>query len=249
MTYCINCGQKLPEEANFCSNCGKPINNSLNNNESQRKTVFDGTIHKCPNCGDIIDPLETKCNSCGYELRSINATSSVKEFEEKFEQIKTIDKKIDLIKTFAVPNAQEDLLEFVVLAAMNIDFDAYTMGDENSDDIRLSNAWLAKLEQAHEKSQILFENTPVGFKIDSLYEKRIKNLSKFKNKYYRNRIFNFVSRLLGIVFKTLAGWSITFIAIGICFYLADDYIVSALLWYAGAFIGIFALAKAFTKKN
>ena len=182
--YCSNCRQALADTAKFCSNCGKSVSN--NNSTTQRKTVYDGELHKCPSCGDIMGPFEIKCQMCGYDRRNTKAVNSVKEFELKFEQAKTVDKKIDLIKTFAVPNAQEDLLEFAVLAAMNIDLDAYCGGEDNSDDIRLSNAWLAKLEQAHEKAQILFDNTSVWQKIHTMYEKRVATLSKIKNNIYNN---------------------------------------------------------------
>lgn len=33
MKYCMNCGFKLPEEANNCPNCGKEVTNTINNND------------------------------------------------------------------------------------------------------------------------------------------------------------------------------------------------------------------------
>ena len=51
MAFCINCGQELTEDAKFCANCGQAVGN--NSSTSQRKTVYDGELHKCPNCGEL----------------------------------------------------------------------------------------------------------------------------------------------------------------------------------------------------
>ena len=53
MAFCINCGQELAEGAKFCANCGKAVNGE--NPTTQRKTVYEGQIHKCPNCGEVIN--------------------------------------------------------------------------------------------------------------------------------------------------------------------------------------------------
>ena len=248
MAYCANCGKQIVEGAKFCINCGSPVTTYVNN-QTKREAVYEGKIHKCPSCGDVLEPFETKCNVCGYVLRSVNATSSVKEFEVKFEQVQSVNKKIDLIKTFAVPNAQEDLLEFAVLAAMNIDLDAYKTRGENMDDIRLSNAWLAKLEQAHEKAQVLFDNTPIWSKIDRLYQKRMKALSEIKRKYNRNRALSGIVRILVKVYKTVIGWGITFMLVGGFFYLLGDTTVGMILFAIGVYVGFFALILAATKKS
>ena len=84
MAYCIHCGQKLPNHAKFCHNCGKAINQIDN---TQRRTVYDGDIHKCPNCGDIINTYETVCENCGYEIRGIVTSSIVHELASKLELI------------------------------------------------------------------------------------------------------------------------------------------------------------------
>ena len=52
MAFCINCGQELTEGAKFCANCGKVVNGE--NPTPQRKTVYEGQIHKCPNCGEVL---------------------------------------------------------------------------------------------------------------------------------------------------------------------------------------------------
>lgn len=104
--YCSNCGEKLIFGSKFCNSCGvkvgvisanEPDNTKLENNEkasqvvmediTERKNVYEGKIHKCPNCGDIIDAYETVCKSCGYEIRGRKATSSVRELQLKLEEL------------------------------------------------------------------------------------------------------------------------------------------------------------------
>lgn len=59
MAFCVNCGQELVEGAKFCANCGKAVDGNSSN--SQRKTVYDGELHKCPNCGETINAFVTIC--------------------------------------------------------------------------------------------------------------------------------------------------------------------------------------------
>lgn len=89
MKYCSNCGQKLDNEAKFCLNCGAVVSTYSKNTQSQREVVYDGVIHKCPNCGEILNSFQLNCPACGYELRAIKASSSVKEFALKLEVIES----------------------------------------------------------------------------------------------------------------------------------------------------------------
>ena len=47
MAFCTNCGQRIPDGAKFCANCGTAVEETKDN-QSQRKTVFDGELHTCP---------------------------------------------------------------------------------------------------------------------------------------------------------------------------------------------------------
>ena len=51
MSYCQKCGKELAESARFCMNCGTPVMYDKQDN-TNRKQVYDGVIHKCPNCGE-----------------------------------------------------------------------------------------------------------------------------------------------------------------------------------------------------
>ena len=103
MLFCSECGQKLNDNEKFCHSCGAKTkaNSTRKNdwlvfveasgsrtpkNESSkvtRETIYEGNIHKCPNCGETIKSFETVCPSCGHEFRNVTATSSVSELADK----------------------------------------------------------------------------------------------------------------------------------------------------------------------
>ena len=106
--YCTNCGEKLTVGSKFCNNCGTPTgSNQVQENNSvqapiiepqveelekdepitERQTVYEGKIHKCPNCGEVMKSFSANCPSCGFEIRGSRATTSVQEFAMKLEQI------------------------------------------------------------------------------------------------------------------------------------------------------------------
>lgn len=238
MSFCINCGQELAERAKFCANCGKAINEPQNETKNQRKTVYDGEIHKCPNCGEVLSSFVTVCPTCGHELRGTTASNSVRELAMKLQQIENgrttknsslfgrgfaskqsddIDEqKINLIKSFAIPNTKEDILEFAVLAASNVDRNAY---DEsygylsqrmNARRRDFSNAWMSKLEQAYQKAKIVLADDPRMNEIQALYDSTHKSVNKVKWRTWKlvgiiyGVLFAVVAVILIIVFTSIA---------------------------------------------
>lgn len=202
MAFCINCGQELDEGTKFCAHCGQPVDN--NNSASQRKTIYEGKIHKCPNCGEVLGAFVSVCPSCGYELRGAQSTSSIKDFSSKIEQATSSDQKVTLIRNFPISNTKEDIFEFMILASSSI------TGEYNE---AVFNAWLAKFEQCYQKAKLVFGNDSDFAKIQSLYEQTTKQVSKERvahgaNKFgtsiskftatFPNPIFGIIVVLLGI---------------------------------------------------
>lgn len=52
---CTNCGEELPENAQFCGNCGVP---------AEPEAAY------CPNCGSPLDPGSVFCGNCGQAINS-----------------------------------------------------------------------------------------------------------------------------------------------------------------------------------
>ena len=65
MAFCSNCGQKLVDGAKFCYECGTKVNDAMPSNGERRRIIYDGDIHKCPNCGEMIAPHRA-CPACGF---------------------------------------------------------------------------------------------------------------------------------------------------------------------------------------
>lgn len=240
--YCSNCGEKNNNGAKFCQNCGSSFDGTLKSTEptnvhtvvieqvqtdkrQSRQIVYEGEIHKCPNCGETINSFITECPTCGYELRGSNAASSVRELSLKLEQIgymntntKKIslnpfkgvtkdsgntanDQKVSLIRSFSIPNTKEDIIEFMILASSNIDMKLYGLHDQGvltAAQRELSDAWLAKFEQAYQKAKIMLKGE--DFKnIQELYNQTHKKLKFEKMKVPLSIIgpFLFVLLLIG----------------------------------------------------
>lgn len=207
MAFCMNCGQRLPEGAKFCSNCGAATG-EVKSETAQRKIVYDGEVHKCPNCGEIVDSFVLNCPSCGHEFRSSASTSLVQELASKLEAMeqqqeprkrrtikdellrtnnlsKTDEQKISLKRSFVIPNTKEDILEFIILASSNINVELYgesNLTPENEVLKAVSDAWIAKFEQAYRKAQFSFSETPTFTQIKEVYINKTNEINKQKKK-------------------------------------------------------------------
>lgn len=156
--FCSNCGKKLEEGAKFCSSCGTkvgevpPVEPTPTTKESKR-TSNDGSVFKCPNCGEVLPFDAVKCPTCGYEIRGRQATLSLNQFFEKIENVSNDDRRIEIINTYPIPNNKEDIFEFMILATSIYD-STYGMGKKPIDD--LAYAWISKIEQCFQKGKMLF---------------------------------------------------------------------------------------------
>lgn len=173
MAFCSDCGAKLIDGASFCERCGKKLEKS----KAEASCVYEGDLHKCPNCGETLRSFVGACPACGIELRNTTASISIKDFQK---QLQAIDEqrislnsgysykyisdtrseereaalkqsKINLISTYPVPNSKEDILEFMILASTNFN-PKYYLKHLHEEDI--SDAWLAKIEQCYSKARL-----------------------------------------------------------------------------------------------
>lgn len=103
--FCSYCGTKLDQGARFCKECGTAVIQAVQSNSEfnttnepayetfshqsnkERKSVYEGKLHKCPNCGELLDSFKSHCPSCGYEIRDAQSSSSVRELILKLEKI------------------------------------------------------------------------------------------------------------------------------------------------------------------
>lgn len=281
--FCPYCGTKLDTGARFCKNCGKTIARDTQEfhqakskqpkteNPSERKIVYEGYLHKCPNCGEVLNSFMTNCPTCGYELRNVKVASTVQELtrklelieaqkmpvtpiepiepfsvpkpfeneqksvmkrllgwdfnesnrreaqqeaieaakkareqelsvrlkdarlkEKKFEEQKSRE-KANLIQNFPVPNAKEDMLEFVLLVSTNINAKNVTPNV-------VSEAWMAKLDQVYQKAEISFNGNVDFERIKSIYQQVNEVWKKLRTRYLLKSTAIFI-------LKNLITWS------------------------------------------
>ena len=201
MVFCINCGQELVDGAKFCAVCGKE-NVMQSHVDEKRKIVYDGEIHKCPNCGEVLDSFVANCSACGYELRNNKVSYSLSEFSFKIENAQTEEQRVQLIRHFPISNNKEDILEFMLLASTN-------MTEDLPDSIFL--AWKVKFEQCYKKAELMLSDDVDFPKVQSVYiqtEKLINNRQKLLKKKKLTELTPIIPHLIIIV-----GWLISIIVL------------------------------------
>ena len=183
--FCANCGSRVLRAAKFCSECGSKAGQVANSNNEQSSVVYDGRIHKCKNCGEVLRAFETICPACGYELRDTYASAAIRSFAEKIEALqqngKYKDKSniINLIRTFPIPNTREDLFEFIILASANIREDRYS-SELPKYKKEISDAWRAKFEQAYHKALVAFPDDGAVKQFTFIYKSKKKEIRQQK---------------------------------------------------------------------
>lgn len=140
------------------------------NSKGANKSSKYGAVRTCPNCGANIGSFAAKCPECGHEITDINANSSVKSLQKQLDEIdkesrnsaigsmlsstfgigKAVDRKIQLIENFAIPNTKEDLIEFAMLC------ESHLSGMTAGADQKVQLAWKKKAKQIIAKANLLF---------------------------------------------------------------------------------------------
>ena len=180
ISFCPYCGTRLDVGARFCKNCGELVDKTPERSQSKpeiptcgnptdRKTIYEGYIHKCPSCGEPLDAFVAVCPACGYELRGTQSVNSIKSFSVKIEQAVSDEQKVSLIRSFPIPNTKEDIFEFMILTSTNI------RGEQRK---KIFDAWLVKFEQSYQKAQLVIKNPSDIAHIKTIYEKTYKQVNK-----------------------------------------------------------------------
>ena len=185
MAYCPNCGTKLVDGDVFCGNCGKrieaaaapcePVFSQAPTEESEsptKETKPKSGITRCPACGEIIDKNAVICPSCGFGIRDV-ADGSIALLSQKLDLIEskrpqkrkknendtisaTDERKINLIRSWPIPNSKDDLIEFAAMASGNCIAPPKLGNDRIAAEDALAEAWHSKFDQAYAKAEHLF---------------------------------------------------------------------------------------------
>lgn len=131
-----------------------------------------GSVAKCPQCGAVVEPGSARCGECGYTFRNIEAVGSVARFSEGLEKIESESKGsvlsgvaslygwdsrtkrlITHIQSFPVPNAKEDLLEFLMYLEPKKNLNSQTHP-------QIARAYKSKYQECVNKAKIYFPDDP-----------------------------------------------------------------------------------------
>ncbi|WP_022754249.1 double zinc ribbon domain-containing protein [Butyrivibrio fibrisolvens] len=218
MGKCHKCGKFLMPGVSFCPACGEEQKNS--------SIKMAGKIIKCPSCGEVLEAFSVKCPSCGYELRGTAASGAVKELADKLNKIQakniavaariskafnsnhlssTDNQKIETIRNFVIPNNKEDIVELMIMATSNINAAAFNTipnnsisEDQRNSEKAISEAWIAKYDQAIYKARMLFPDDPILPDIENTYQNKMNAVKKEKNKL-RNLIFGIIIAVIALI--------------------------------------------------
>lgn len=188
MPFCTNCGSRINDGSKFCSECGASIS-TPNRENTTRKSVFDGEIHKCPSCGEVLSSFVAVCPSCGYEIRGKAATNSVQQFYWELNKATNLEQKDLMIRNFPIPNTKEDILEFLILASSNI------IGEDEKD---IFEAWTAKFEQGYQKALLLFGQDADFSRIQQIYDEYQMNIGNEKTKKINKSAIDTIIRNIAV---------------------------------------------------
>jgi len=170
----------------------------LDNSQLSKENLSNkaGSTKKCPSCGAPVHSFVSKCGDCGHEFRNIEAVSSIKALhlelqkgeEDERNKPRSWAEKMDgelavakavanrqksIIASFPVPNAKEDLLEFLSIAnseaSKKLGFFIASVHPEAV----LKNAWKAKFEQLIIKSRLTFNDDKKALEEIENYAKQL----------------------------------------------------------------------------
>ena len=139
-----------------------------------------GEVRKCPTCGAFVESFTTRCPECGFEFSGVGTVSSFEELSKRlaecdsssFKNMLTntwdggearIQKKKQIISTFPIPTAKEDLLEFLSMSLplAKKNKAGFFASDAEKEHNTLADAWRSKVEQVITKARFALKNDPV----------------------------------------------------------------------------------------
>ena len=167
--------------------------------KSAPKSDKYGDVRKCPACGAMVESFQTKCPECGYEFKNIEASSTTKKLLKAMEELdqqaasskgavgsalsgiarvlgsdSLTARKVQLIRTFPIPNTKEDLLEMLSLSNAN----STASPNSNNSEKTIASAWQEKTKQLIIKAKISLKDDPdleyILSEIEREKKKRIK---------------------------------------------------------------------------
>ena len=156
----------------YCPACGHQVTDRAASSSVQRLVSELMVIENSRRQKNALDDLVQSFTGTGSEEAAISS------------------KKVTLIKNFPIPNTIEEISEFIILAAGNIDvgLSKVSLGnkfgrsgnDFKANERGISDAWVGKLQQAYQKAELMFSDMPIFKKIQEVYISKMRELNMLK---------------------------------------------------------------------
>lgn len=207
MGFCGRCGSKLNDSDAFCPRCGSPTGVRSSAEVYEEASVEENSDYKCPQCGEPLPAFSLRCPICGFEPRGKKASSSISALSRQLDDIeaerpkykrhkkraereeeRTVvgpydQRKVTLIQSYPIPTTKEDLVEFVLLSASNVNPKTFAeTAQVTASERAISTAWYSKMCQAYEKSQLVLRDDPSLSILTKKYEAVTKAVKKNEKK-------------------------------------------------------------------
>lgn len=204
MAFLNEVGKAIGKASQGISDAAKTVSSVAQ--ETKENIVRDRQerARKCPNCGQPLDGISATCPLCGYELQNIGTASAVNNLTKEINKLNqkrysvgnaiasklsggyenpTDEKIASLIQNFVVPNSKEDIVEFMILAAGNMDA-KFLAGKQKVSDVAdiVITAWANKFEQVFEKAKISFGQDKDFLKIADIYNRKKQEIEELKKR-------------------------------------------------------------------
>ena len=237
-SYCQTCGTKI-EETRLSDSTSLPRMKRADSNskkvscvqmekesslqhphisENSRKTVYEGVVHKCPNCDTVLNGFEARCPGCGLEFRSEDTLNSVTALSDRLGSLeRTSAKKSEasiyaaragVIMSFPIPNTKEDIFEFMLIASTSVHVDILVEAEYGYEDFKAAyaeqKAWMTKMDQALKKAQLLFSEDPLFEKIQTLYNDKQNEIVRYRKDHEKKDTLAIIKPILFLVLLFVA---------------------------------------------
>ena len=170
LVKCPNCGEVMDSFLTVCHSCGYEIRD-VRSASSARELAMK------------LENISAQKMPAFVEKKSVMKMVFGKDFKEEDEAEEALKRfesqknreKASLIINFSVPNTKEDIMEFMILAASNIDV-------KKGVDDDVTKAWISKLDQVYQRAEISMGGHPDFAQIKSIYDRKKKELKNKKIK-------------------------------------------------------------------
>ena len=156
---CPACGAEVPAMTAVCADCGHEFANV------QVNTAVKDFFEKLDAINQDVYEKEASKDAKGPLGGAMGAMFGLDQMVKQREALTTsagAKRQIGLIESFPIPNAKEDILEFILLASSRYkgikkpNLFAKASGMASHDEYSIDAAWKVKCEQAYTKAKISF---------------------------------------------------------------------------------------------